>query len=75
MAYIHPILRLVLEKAKGTYSSSITALLAVPSAFVFVAQILNFPIAFGTSGHLVGGTFLPVLLGPYTAILSIPSCC
>jgi cobalt/nickel transport system permease protein len=59
------------KKAKNTYSSSITALLAISSAFVFAAQILNFPIAFGTSGHLVGGTFLAVLLGPYAAILSM----
>jgi cobalt/nickel transport system permease protein len=59
------------KKAKTTYSSSITALLAISSAFVFATQILNFPIAFGTSGHLVGGTFLAVLLGPYAAILSM----
>jgi cobalt/nickel transport system permease protein len=59
------------KKAKKTYSSSITALLAISSAFVFAAQMLNFPIAFGTSGHLVGGTFLAMLLGPYAAILSM----
>jgi cobalt/nickel transport system permease protein len=59
------------KKAKNTYSHSITALLAVSSAFVFAAQMINFPIAFGTSGHLVGGTFLAVLLGPYAAMLSM----
>jgi cobalt/nickel transport system permease protein len=59
------------KKAKATYSSSITALLAISSAFVFAAQMINFPIAFGTSGHLVGGTFLAVLLGPYAAMLSM----
>ena len=46
-------------------------MLAVSSAFVFAAQMINFPIAFGTSGHLVGGTFLAVLLGPYIAILGM----
>jgi cobalt/nickel transport system permease protein len=59
------------KKAKTTYSRSITALLAISSAFVFAAQMINFPIAFGTSGHLVGGTFLAVLLGPYAAMLSM----
>src|SRR3989304_1553408 len=59
------------RKAKAAYSRSITALLAISSAFVFVAQMINFPIAFGTSGHLVGGTFLAVLLGPYAAMLSL----
>ena len=33
--------------------------------------MINFPILFGTSGHLVGGTFLAVLLGPYAAMLSM----
>jgi cobalt/nickel transport system permease protein len=59
------------KKAQQTYTRSITALLAISSAFVFAAQMINFPIAFGTSGHLVGGTFLAVLLGPYAAILSM----
>ncbi len=59
------------KKAKNAYSSSVTPMLAVSSAFVFAAQMINFPILFGTSGHLVGGTFLAVLLGPYAAILSM----
>jgi cobalt/nickel transport system permease protein len=59
------------KKAKNTYSSSVTPILAVSSAFVFAAQMINFPILYGTSGHLVGGTFLAVLLGPYAAILSM----
>jgi cobalt/nickel transport system permease protein len=33
--------------------------------------MINFPIAYGTSGHLVGGTFLSVLLGPYAAVLGM----
>ncbi|MCS7095999.1 MAG: energy-coupling factor ABC transporter permease [Candidatus Bathyarchaeota archaeon] len=59
------------RKAKSTYNQSLTPTLAVSSAFIFVAQMLNFPIAYGTSGHLVGGTFLAVVLGPYAAILSM----
>jgi cobalt/nickel transport system permease protein len=59
------------RKAKATYSRSIAAILAISSAFVFAAQMINFPIIFGSSGHLVGGTFLAVLLGPYAAILSM----
>jgi len=59
------------RKAKATYPRSLPPLLAVSSAFVFAAQMINFPIAYGTSGHLVGGTFLSILLGPYAAILSM----
>ena len=59
------------RKARFTYSRSLAPLLAVSSAFVFAAQMINFPILYGTSGHLVGGTFLSVILGPYAAILSM----
>ncbi|MEM2419951.1 MAG: energy-coupling factor ABC transporter permease [Candidatus Bathyarchaeia archaeon] len=59
------------RKAKATYPKNFASLLAVSSAFVFVAQMINFPITYGTSGHLVGGTFLAVVLGPYAAVLSM----
>src|SRR5512139_2203142 len=65
------ILVLSWKKAKATYTRGITALLAISSAFIFAAQMINFPILFGTSGHLVGGTFLAVLLGPWAAVLSM----
>lgn len=44
-------------------------LLGVLAAFVFAAQMLNFPIAGGTSGHLLGATLAAVLLGPWLACL------
>jgi len=59
------------KRARAAYSRSLAPLLAVSSAFVFAAQMINFPILYGTSGHLVGGTFLSMLLGPYAAILSM----
>jgi cobalt/nickel transport system permease protein len=44
-------------------------LLGVTAAFVFAAQMVNFPVAGGTSGHLLGGTLAAVLLGPSGAVL------
>jgi cobalt/nickel transport system permease protein len=41
------------------------------AAFVFAVQMLNFPVAAGTSGHLLGGVLAAVLVGPYTGILCI----
>ena len=35
------------------------------AAFVFAAQMVNFPVAAGTSGHLMGGTLAAVLVGPW----------
>jgi len=59
------------RKIKATYPTSFASLLAISSVFVFSAQMINFPIAYGTSGHLVGGTFLSVLLGPYAAVFGM----
>lgn len=46
-------------------------LLGIGAAFVFAAQMLNFPVAGGTSGHLVGGTLIAALLGPAAAVIVI----
>ena len=56
---------------KKTFPRSFVSIMAVSSAFVFVGQMLNFPIVYGTSGHLVGGTFLAMLLGPHAAVISM----
>jgi cobalt/nickel transport system permease protein len=44
-------------------------LLGVVAAFIFATQMLNFPVAAGTSGHLLGATLAAVLLGPWLACL------
>ena len=46
-------------------------LLGVAAAFVFAAQMLNFPVAGGTSGHLIGATLVSILLGPGAATIVI----
>jgi len=48
-------------------------LLGLAAAFVFAAQMLNFPVAGGTSGHLVGGVLTAVLLGPSAAVVVLTS--
>jgi len=44
-------------------------LLGVMAAFIFAAQMLNFPVAGGTSGHFMGGVLAAVLLGPSAGLL------
>ncbi|MGW0194669.1 energy-coupling factor ABC transporter permease [Nonomuraea sp. NPDC003201] len=39
------------------------------AAFIFAVQMLNFPVAAGTSGHLLGGALAAILVGPYTGVL------
>ncbi|WP_314174657.1 energy-coupling factor ABC transporter permease [Streptomyces winkii] len=41
------------------------------AAFIFAVQMLNFPVAAGTSGHLLGGALAAVLVGPYTGLLCV----
>ncbi len=42
-------------------------LAGLAAAFIFAAQMINFPVAVGTSGHLIGGGLAAVLLGPWLA--------
>ncbi|RJP49967.1 MAG: cobalamin biosynthesis protein CbiM [Anaerolineaceae bacterium] len=44
-------------------------LMGVMAAFIFAAQMLNFPVAGGTSGHFLGGALAAIVLGPWAAIL------
>jgi cobalt/nickel transport system permease protein len=48
-------------------------LMGVMAAFIFAAQMINFPIGGGTSGHLLGGVLAAVMLGPWAAILVMTS--
>ena len=48
-------------------------MMGVLAAFIFAAQMLNFPIAGGTSGHLIGAALAAILLGPWASVL-IMSC-
>jgi cobalt/nickel transport system permease protein len=48
-------------------------LMGVVGAFIFAAQMLNFPIAGGTSGHFMGAALAAILLGPWASVL-IMSC-
>ncbi|MFE9925862.1 energy-coupling factor ABC transporter permease [Streptomyces sp. NPDC005774] len=41
------------------------------AAFIFAVQMLNFPVAGGTSGHLLGGALAAILVGPYTGVLCV----
>ena len=50
-------------------SSRKVPLMGLAAAFLFVAQMINFPVVGGTSGHLLGAVLVAVLLGPSEAIL------
>ncbi|MCF3145171.1 energy-coupling factor ABC transporter permease [Streptomyces platensis] len=56
----------------GAAAAERTAPLAgLVAAFIFAVQMLNFPVAAGTSGHLLGGALAAILVGPYTGVLCV----
>lgn len=61
-------------KLKENLDDSRTPLMGVLGAFIFAAQMINFTIpATGSSGHLGGGMILAILLGPYSAFITMAS--
>ena len=44
-------------------------LMGILAAFIFAAQMLNFPVAGGTSGHVIGAALAAILVGPWAAAL------
>jgi cobalt/nickel transport system permease protein len=58
-------------KSKTRITERQIPLLAMITAFIFVAQMINFPIFGGTSGHLLGAALVAILLGPYASLMSI----
>ncbi|NIA06419.1 MAG: cobalamin biosynthesis protein CbiM [Actinobacteria bacterium] len=60
---------LAVIRAKKSMGERQVPLLGVTAAFIFAAQMLNFPIAGGTSGHFLGALLAAVLLGPLNACL------
>ncbi|MFI1255704.1 energy-coupling factor ABC transporter permease [Streptomyces netropsis] len=57
--------------ADGLGGERTAPLAGLVAAFVFAVQMLNFPVAAGTSGHLLGGALAAILVGPFTGVLCI----
>ncbi len=57
--------------AKKQLSEQSAPLAGLTAVFIFAVQMLNFPVAAGTSGHLIGAALAMVLVGPYAATLAL----
>lgn len=60
-----------LRGARRELDDRTAPLAGLVAAFVFAVQMLNFPVAAGTSGHLLGGALAAILVGPYTGALCV----
>ena len=57
------------RRSKEALRDKYIPLIGVTAAFIFAAQMLNFPIAGGTSGHFMGAAFAVIVAGPYAGAL------
>jgi|SRR3989339_182585 len=60
---------IALKNLKNNIEEKQVPLFGVVSAFIFAAQMLNFPVAGGTSGHFMGGVLAAILLGPFSGLV------
>ncbi len=62
-----------LKKCRDTLEEKNIPLLGITGAFIFAAQMLNFPVFMGTSGHFLGGMLAALILGPWAGALALTS--
>lgn len=62
---------LALRGARRELDDRTAPMAGLVATFVFAGQMMNFPVAAGTSGHLLGGALAAVLVGPWTAVLCL----
>jgi cobalt/nickel transport system permease protein len=60
-----------LRGARRELDDRVAPLAGLVAVFVFAAQMVNFPVGAGTSGHLLGGAMAAVLVGPRTATICL----
>lgn len=66
------LIALSLSKSRENMGLKQAPIMGLTTAFIFAGQMINFPVAGGTSGHLLGGTLAAIILGnPWSATLSI----
>ena len=60
-----------LRRAAQTLQERQAPLAGLVAAYIFAVQMLNFPVAAGTSGHLLGGVLAAVLVGPWAGCICV----
>jgi cobalt/nickel transport system permease protein len=63
------IIGLAISKTNKALGEKQIPLMGIMAAFIFAAQMINFPVAGGTSGHLLGGALAAIMLGPWAGML------
>ncbi len=66
-----PVWAISVKKVKKEITKAKMPLLGIGAAFSFLMMMFNVPLPGGTTGHAVGGTLLAILLGPFSACISV----
>ena len=61
------------KRARAAMHQRLVPMMGIVAAFVFAAQMVNFPVLGGTSAHILGGAMAAILMGPASAIIIISS--
>ncbi len=65
------VLGLALAHTRQAFDERLVPLAGIMAAFIFAAQMINFPVAGGTSGHFVGAALAFIVLGPWLGVLAM----
>ena len=65
------VLALAVRNTRRDFDERLVPLAGVMAAFFFAAQMLNFPVAGGTSGHFIGAALAFIVLGPWLGLLAM----
>ncbi len=65
------VLGLAVNNTRRDFDERLVPLAGVMAAFIFAAQMLNFPVAGGTSGHFIGAALAFIVLGPWLGLLAM----
>ena len=63
------VIAFAIHRTNRELNERMVPMMGVMAAFIFAAQMINFPVAGGTSGHLIGAALAAIILGPWAAIL------
>ncbi len=72
-AFTVAVVAVAIRKTNHALGQKQVPLMGIMAAFIFAAQMINFPVAGGTSGHLLGGALAAIVLGPWPAVLVMTS--
>ncbi|HXV99702.1 MAG TPA: energy-coupling factor ABC transporter permease [Anaerolineae bacterium] len=67
------LLAVAVRQTRSQLGDRLIPLMGIMAAFIFAAQMLNFPVAGGTSGHMLGGALAAITLGPWAGMLVMAS--